>query len=137
MNGSADSKIRFFSAFATIIISCSIPYSAISQISHGGKPYGYSLKSSADLEFVHMPYVDNDALIARDQYTWEKKGPFRFAERMDVDMGLAWSLQLHYLNRERQIWSVSITIRYTILSGYPISLKSNVLKFSVLPVSCF
>jgi hypothetical protein len=105
---SIDWKMKLFLACILLILSCSAWNIARGQVSHGGTPYGYSLKSSYNPEFVAMPHVDNDAMIARDQYTWKKKGPLMFGEKTDVDLGLDNSGSWQDLGNGDRIWNLGI-----------------------------
>jgi len=78
------------------------------QISHGGSPYAYSLKSALKVAFINMPFVDNEAMIARDTYTWRKKGPYNFGENTDVNLGLDNSGSWNNLENGDRIWNLGI-----------------------------
>jgi len=87
MANSGKRQIRSFLSCAMAFITCVFTQMLNAQISHGGTPSGYSLKSSLNVEFVTMPFVDNVAMIARDAYTWKNKGPYNFGEKTAVNLG--------------------------------------------------
>ena len=78
------------------------------QIAYGGTPYGYALKSASAIPFLSMPYVDNEAMIARDAYSWDKSGPFMFGEKTRVNLGLDNSGVWRTLENGDRIWNLGI-----------------------------
>jgi len=84
------------------------PIVAWGQIAHGDVPRGYALKSSLVIPFVTMPKLDNKALIARDAYSWDKQGPYRFGENITVDLGPDNSGVWTNLANGDRVWNLGI-----------------------------
>jgi len=81
---------------------------ASSQIAYGGTPYGYALKSASAIPFLSMPFVDNEAMIARDAYSWDKSGPYIFGEKTRVNLGLDNSGVWRTMENGDRIWNLGI-----------------------------
>ncbi len=78
------------------------------QITHGGQPYDYLLKASPTIPFVVLPYVDNEAMVARDAYSWNKSGPYKFGEKTSLDLGPDMSGVWRTLKNGDRIWYLGI-----------------------------
>jgi len=100
-------NIVFLASFLTILISISQGV-VWGQIAHGGTPYEYALKSASELPFEIMPLVDNDAMIARDAYIWNKNGPYNFGEKTELDLGPDNSGIWRTLKNGDRIWNLGI-----------------------------
>lgn len=101
-------SFRACSACLLIILFYFSPQHARGQIAHGGTPYGYALKSAVEISFLTMPKVDNNAMIARDAYSWNKSGPYNFGEKTRVNLGLDNSGFWRTLENGDRIWNLGI-----------------------------
>jgi len=91
----------------TLLITVA-PRQAWGQIAHGGTPREYMLKSAPEVPFIVMPRVDNRAMIARDTYSWDKQGPYKFGEKTMVDLGPDNSGVWTSLENGDRIWNLGI-----------------------------
>ena len=102
--------IRYESIYLSVLILLVFvtPRMAKGQIAYGGSPYAYKYKSAPLIPFVVMPPVDNEAMIARDSYTWHKSEPYRFGEKSEADLGPDNSGIWSILDNGDRIWNLGI-----------------------------
>ncbi|NEN23251.1 T9SS type A sorting domain-containing protein [Cryomorpha ignava] len=80
-----------------------------SQISHGGEPFDWNERGSANLNFEAMPAIDLETLKREDAiFDQQKDIPWRFGANIPVDLDINNSGNWTILQNGDRIWKLSI-----------------------------
>ena len=79
------------------------------QISNGGFPIGYNQSKKMDINFIDMPSIDNEKIHLLYQNEEIKKNqPYRFGEKIKVNLGLNNSGIWTVLENGDRVWNLGI-----------------------------
>lgn len=119
---------RSFLFCLTGIMPAILNFNAEAQISQGGTPVGFSLKSKSVIPVVQMMKVDSDELLREDAYTDTMPDyPYRFSKNLTVDLSPENAGHIEEIKGKGMLWRIAIRSE----GAYSIHLIFN--KFKIPP----